>query len=157
METESKSRFDVESTEPICLENMTCVYCGALDVGIGTFDYDHVIGRKFVPKGTWQGSWSLQVRACKLCNGRKANLEDDISAITLYRALEYYPHDAELANLVLHKAEGSRSRRTGRPVVRSHEQFDVQGTLMGAANLTFGFASPPKSTEGGALNSRSCT
>jgi hypothetical protein len=38
---------------------------------------------KFVPKGTLENQWNLILNACRNCNGRKADLENDISAITM--------------------------------------------------------------------------
>src|SRR5438067_12808695 len=66
----------------IVLKNETCVYCGS-ELTAGNCTKEHVIGRKFVPKGKLHEEWNLIVRACTSCNHTKSDLEDDISAISL--------------------------------------------------------------------------
>jgi len=67
------------------LDNVNCPYCGlSIDMpSRDSWDKDHVIGRRFVPRGTIENQWNIQVNAHKLCNNRKSNLEDDISAISI--------------------------------------------------------------------------
>jgi hypothetical protein len=66
----------------ILLDNETCVYCG-IELSPEIDTEEHVVGRKFVPKGKLDGEWNLIVHACRACNRKKAELEDDISAITM--------------------------------------------------------------------------
>lgn len=66
----------------IVLRNVACVYCGT-SLTKETTTRDHVIGRRFVPKGKFAARWNLIINACEPCNNGKAELEDDISAITL--------------------------------------------------------------------------
>jgi hypothetical protein len=68
---------------PIRLNNVRCPYCGT-DVSTNR-TAEHVIGRRFVPKGMLNGEWNLILWACEVCNGRTSDLEDDISAITMQR------------------------------------------------------------------------
>jgi 5-methylcytosine-specific restriction endonuclease McrA len=70
----------------IKLNNVTCVYCGVrLDaLKPAGVDKDHVIGRRFVPKGKLAGQWNLVVRVCKPCHKHKSDLEDDLSAISMH-------------------------------------------------------------------------
>jgi hypothetical protein len=72
----------LDDKRAIRLKNETCPFCGARLTSVPS-DEDHVIGRRFVPKGVLKSSWNLVVRACKGCNGRKSALEGDISAITM--------------------------------------------------------------------------
>jgi hypothetical protein len=59
-----------------------CPYCGvALSKENST--KEHVLARKFVPKGTLNNQWNLILNACRCCNNSKSDLEDDISAITM--------------------------------------------------------------------------
>lgn len=68
--------------KPVKLKNLTCVYCSTVLSKVKSND-EHVIGRKFVPKGTLNNYWNLIVRACEVCNNKKSDLEDDISSITM--------------------------------------------------------------------------
>ena len=102
------------------------------------------MGRKFVPKGSLATGWSLIVKACTRCNNEKSDLENDISAITLLPDLGTSHDRTELAALAQRKAAGARSRRTGKPVADSYEEQTVEGTLMSAINLRFGFTAPPQ-------------
>src|SRR6266852_1995241 len=65
------------------LANITCVYCGREETSEQPLTDEHVVGRRFVPKGSFATGWALIARACEDCNNEKSDLEDDISAITL--------------------------------------------------------------------------
>lgn len=65
------------------LRNERCPYCFRLLTTLYDKDLDHVIGRRFVPRGKLAASWNLVVRACKLCNAAKARLEGVVSAVTM--------------------------------------------------------------------------
>jgi hypothetical protein len=67
----------------IVLRNINCAYCGRLFDAELPATKEHVIGRRFVPRGCFAGQWNLILNACGRCNGDKAELEDDISAITM--------------------------------------------------------------------------
>lgn len=63
---------EMPPNRPIHLSNSVCVYCGeALGSGGGT--KEHVVGKRFVPKGTLDGNWNLIVLACTPCNAAKAD------------------------------------------------------------------------------------
>lgn len=109
---------------------------------------EHVIGRRFVPKGSLNGCWNLHVWACEKCNSYKADLEDDVSAITLFNGIsEAGPvHDPDLRVEVERKARRSISRRTGRPVGKSNES--VEATLkVPVFSLSATFHAPPQLDE----------
>lgn len=69
-------------TKPVRLHNVVCPYCGATLASDSTTK-EHVVGRKFVPKGPLENEWNLILNACRPCNNQKADLEHDISAITM--------------------------------------------------------------------------
>jgi hypothetical protein len=115
------------------LRNLTCVYCGCRDTPENPLTEEHVIGRKFVPTGSFATGWSLIANACEGCNREKSQLEDDISAITLLPDLGSLHKDPKLQDLAIRKAKGSGSRYTRRPVAQSYHHDTIDGTLMGGA------------------------
>ncbi len=129
----------------IRLNNVTCVYCGAALIK-ATSTREHVIGRRFVPKGKLHGYWNLIVNACQICNGTKSDLEDDISAITMQPdVFGRYGHEDEAgASDGQRKAERAFSRRTKKPVKDSHEEMTINGALGQCVNIFFKFTGPPQ-------------
>jgi hypothetical protein len=87
---------------PEVLSNITCAYCGE-DLSTETEDTEHVVGRRFVPKGSLDGAWNIILKACKRCNREKGDLEDDISAITMQPTVAGQFQD----NLVGYTADGN--------------------------------------------------
>jgi hypothetical protein len=126
-------------------DNRTCPYC-LEELVPGSFDEEHVIGRRFVRKGSFDGQWNLILNACMRCNRQKAALEDDISAITMYRVAgdRARAGDQGFADDAHRKARGSRSRRTGKPVLHSGESQTVETTLGPGVRVTFRLSSPPQ-------------
>src|SRR6266550_9402360 len=98
------------------LDNRTCLYCGLAEAEENPFTVEHVVGRRFVPKGSLDKSWALIGNACLRCNSRKSDLEDDISAITLQPNLGERHADPLLEAEAARKAKGSVSRRTRKRV-----------------------------------------
>lgn len=130
---------------PILLDNRTCVYCGIpLDTVITT--KEHVIGRRFVPKGQLDGQWNLIVYACARCNSRKADLEDDISAISMQPDAwgRYAEPAGELPLEGMRKAQNSISRKTGKSVKDSSEKLKVEASVSNGIKISANFASPPQ-------------
>lgn len=129
---------------PILLDNETCVYCGTQLNHDAT--KEHVIGRRFVPKGKLNRQWNLIVRACKACNNAKSELENDISAISMQKdAWGRHVHEDE--SLILdsvRKANNSISRRTGRRIKDSSEQISLKAPLGHGAEFTFTVTAPPQ-------------
>ena len=127
------------------LKNVSCPYCGAT-LTAATADKEHVIGRGFVPKGKLDGSWNLIVNSCRACNGYKANLEDDISAITMQPdGFGSFGHDDENGmSEAVHKAGKSYSRRTKKLVKDSHEHLKVEGKIGRAPTYSVGLSAPPQ-------------
>ncbi|MXY08238.1 MAG: HNH endonuclease [Rhodothermaceae bacterium] len=136
---------EIPSSKAIELKNNTCVYCGIV-LTQDTSTKEHVIARHFVPKGKLQGSWNLIVKACKHCNGKKCDLEDDISAITMQPdAYGRYGHDdAVAASEGERKGQGSRSRYTGKVVKNSLENMTVEMPLGKVGTISVDFVAPPQ-------------
>jgi len=111
---------------------------------------EHVIGRRFVPKGKLNGEWNLIVRACKECNSKKSDLENDISSISM-QADAWGRHslsDSALAAEAERKAQNSISRRTRKPVKDSFEKIDIKSTFAPGVEFTFNLSSPPQIESG---------
>lgn len=127
--------------------NVLCAYCATpLDQHKGG-EQEHVIGRRFVPKGVLARQWNLIVRACPECNDRKAELEDDISAITMQPDV-YGRHavdDVRLAAEATRKAR-TQNRRTKRRVSEPTTPVVVEHHF-GPAKFTFSFQSPAQPDE----------
>lgn len=73
---------EMPNDRAILLDNISCVYCG-IKLHKQNRTREHVVGRRFVPKGTLHQNWNLIVQACKSCNNETSDLENDISAITM--------------------------------------------------------------------------
>lgn len=95
--------------------------------------------------GSYKGSGTSPQRLPS-CNSHKADLEDDISAITLQPdSWGRYGHDDISAiEDALRKAKDSRSRRTRKAVKDSSEEIKIQGTLGPGITLSFQYTSPPQ-------------
>ncbi len=136
---------EMPSNKVHILDNVNCVYCNrALDPAMQT--KEHVIGRRFVPKGKLDGQWNLILWACRDCNGLKADLENDLSAITMLPDLtgQFGHDDLSVASEAGRKANRSTSRRTGKPVKDSRENLKLNMQLAPGCEITFGLVSPPQ-------------
>jgi hypothetical protein len=134
-----------EVKRPVLLDNRTCPYCGR-ELSAEIMTEDHLIGRYFVPKGSLNNVWNLILKACEECNNAKSDLEDDISAITMRPdVFGRFSHlcDASVRQEALRKGAGSFSRRTGKPVSASREQFEIKSTF-GSATMSFSVEAPPQ-------------
>ncbi|HEX4860413.1 MAG TPA: hypothetical protein VFV07_04195 [Rhizomicrobium sp.] len=139
--------LDYEASKPLILNNKTCPYCGCDLTQAIDSDKEHVIARNFVPKGTLQSQWNLIVRACRTCNGAKADLENDISAISMYPTLDgqFAADDHRLHDAARRKTRAI-NRRTRKSVGEPEPPIDVRGNFMGA-QITFTFRAPPQAAE----------
>lgn len=131
------------SNRAAVLRNVTCAYCGCLFEGEISPTKEHVIGRRFVPKGSLKAQWNLVLNVCEDCNRQKAMLEDDISAITMMPDAwgRYAVDDDRLREEVARKAVNSRSRRTGKAVAESQEKLAIDGSF-GSLSFTVNFVGP---------------
>ena len=69
--------------------NQCCLYCFRfLGDGAVPSNREHLIGRAFVPPGTFDKGqeFNFIFRACEECNGAKAECERHVSTITLFRS-----------------------------------------------------------------------
>jgi len=134
----------IDDTRAIRLQNRTCPYCG-IPLVAGESDEDHVVARRFVPKGSLETSWNLVLRSCRSCNSAKSDLEDDISAITMHP--NAYGHIARDDQVLLadskRKARGSISRRTKKRVLESEETITLRVPLPGG-EMKFEMVAPPQ-------------
>ena len=129
----------------IRLNNVSCPYCGK-ECTKENKSIEHVVGKRFVPKGKLNNCWNLLVNACRECNGIKSDLENDISAITMQPdALGNFAHgDATGISEAARKAENSYSRRTQKPVKVSYEKMKIDMPFGQGGNMAFGFTAPPQ-------------
>jgi hypothetical protein len=128
----------------VTLDNVSCPYCGSL-LPETKSTVEHVIGRRFVPKGTMNACWNLILGACERCNARKADLEDDISAITMAPDMSgrFAEDEAQLRGEAQRKGRGSLSRRTRKPVIQSTERFRFTAPFL-RGRLNAEFVAPPQ-------------
>lgn len=130
------------------LKNRMCAYCGAaLDSVRRT--KEHVVGRNFVPRGPLNGSLNVILQSCLECNNRKSDLEDEISALTMYpdlaRGFEGMG-DAVKAE-ALRKLEKSRSRSTRKLIKESTQDHSISGNPFPGLKMSFTMTSPPQMDE----------
>lgn len=134
---------ELPANKPIKLHNVTCVYCST-ELSKVKSNEEHVIARKFVPKGSLNKYWNLIVRSCEVCNNKKSDLEDDISSITMQPDLygSYVVDDESLVSDSIRKSK-SFSRRTSKRVSDSTEELTLKAPFLGG-NITFNFISSPQ-------------
>lgn len=136
------------ATSAIRLRNIICAYCGC-ELTPATTTKEHVVGRRFVPKGKLNANWNLILNACSPCNNAKADLENDISAITLNSELigKHPDYDQDTIKDAQRKAEKSISRRTKKAVQDSTEGLKFDVPIGTNASISFDFKSPPQIDE----------
>ena len=133
--------------DAIKLPNKNCVYCGEMLTEESATE-EHVIGRRFVPKGTLFGQWNIILRACSDCNNAKSQLEDDISAITMQPdAHGQFPSEDERFRSEAQRKTPSISQFTGKPVGQSAEKMHLSGHFGPGATLGVQMSAPPQVSE----------
>jgi hypothetical protein len=125
--------------------NKGCPYCARplFEPEIPS-DEEHLIGRKFVPKGSFgrNGRFNFQFRACRDCNSTKAERERHVSSVTLYSGLPLY--DAEVRAIAINKASKDfHPDQKGTVVKDAHGEMKLVGN-MGAMSMTLGMHMPPQ-------------
>ncbi len=122
--------------------NLFCVYCGTSLHPFRGGEKEHVIGRRFVPKGTLSGQWNLVVRSCPDCNNRKADLEDDLSAITMQPdSLGQFAVDDDRLRTEAARKGQTQNRRTRRRVSEPNSPLSIESNF-GPLQCTISFTSP---------------
>lgn len=112
--------MELSHNQPTRLHNKRCAYCNAEFARDNEPQKEHVIGRRFVPKGSHDRQWNLHLNSCNECNQRKSELENDISAITMISQFSGKSEDELLLSEVSRKSR-TKSNRTGKPVSDSAE------------------------------------
>lgn len=132
-------------TKLIKLSNITCPYCGVeFRAGID-LNEDHVIGRKFVPKGSLAKQWNLVLLVCVSCNNDKSVLENEISAITLQpNAFGEFASADPLVSVEARRKGTTKSHRTGKPVRVSNESSIRTWPIFPGVTTTLKFTGPPQ-------------
>lgn len=130
---------------PIILNNSTCIYCG-IALGKNNKNKEHVIGRKFVPKGSLNNNWNLIVQSCIKCNTKKSALEDDISAITMQPSTSgiYADNEDLLRDESIRKGNKSISKLTGKPVAESYSNPELKIPFTQDLDITLSMTTPPQ-------------
>ncbi|WP_374595242.1 HNH endonuclease [Sphingosinicella sp.] len=127
--------------------NVLCAYCGITLEPFKGGEEEHVIGRRFVPKGTLAGQWNLIVRSCPACNDAKADLEDDLSAITMQPdGLGRFAADDDRLRAEAVRKARTRNRRTQQRVSEPTPPLIVKGNF-GPANITFSYTAPAQADD----------
>jgi hypothetical protein len=126
----------------IVKRNVICPYCHRPFGPDLPYENEHVVGRCFVPKGTMAAQWNLLLRACGRCNDAKADLENDLSAITMQPdAHEQYACDDPRLSAEAKRKSRAKNPRTGRFVSEIEKAPSVTFKAPGLT-MTFGFVQP---------------
>lgn len=135
----------ISADRAVVLKNNTCPYCG-VELGATDSTREHLVGRRFVPKGKLHQSWNLILRACKRCNNRKSELEDDLSALTMQPDVvgRYAQDDPDLRREAERKGSRSISRRTRKPIGNSAESLTLRGSPMPGLTMEVTLVGPPR-------------
>ena len=130
---------------PTVLDNVSCLYCST-DLALSTRTKEHVVGRRFVPKGKLQRSWNLIGYACAHCNNVKSRLEDECAAISMQPDIygKFAFDDETLRAEAARKAANSYSTRTRRPIGQSKERIAFDTRHPSGVGLSFSFVASPQ-------------
>lgn len=125
---------------PTVLDNVNCVYC-AVELSTNTRTKEHVVGRRFVPRGKLDGGWNLIAYACASCNNAKSRLEDELAAISMQPDSygNYAVDDETLRSEAARKAANSYSSKTGRPIADSRQALEFEARHSSGALISLSF------------------
>lgn len=131
--------------------NFNCPYCGVdLRDKSKKPTKDHMIARKFVPKGTLNAEWNLILDACKKCNFEKGRLEDAVSAFSLFSFDKCRPQISkdELARKLGFDEKrgtfrGSNHPETRKPIGNSFKEISINSKF-GPLDIRVNFMAPPQ-------------
>ena len=137
MDTSSDEIISLATHKPTSLDNIRCLYCDT-EITLANDTTEHVVAKKFVPKGTLARQWNLFAHACATCNTKKGYLENDISAITMQPSVSgQYAVSNELLSREAARKDSSRSRWTGERVCASYEEMAFEGRIAPGAKCIF--------------------
>lgn len=144
----------LDPNKPIRLYNVACPYCGAEFSRALTRTKEHVIGKRFVPPGLFDGQWNLIVNACRKCNGTKSQLESEVAAITMQPdAWGRHPeNDPKLASEAARRARTVKNTRTGKPVHVPEEPMEFVYQIMPGVTMKTSFVAGPQLSESSAYH-----
>lgn len=146
----SDSQIDVLRPDlPIRLNNVTCWYCGRHFDGTRVVrTTEHTIARRFVPLGKLARQWNLIGWACSECNGHKADMENDLSAISMQpdASGRYADTDDTLKADAERKAIKCYSRWTRKRVKDSAEKFTIRAPFAPGVSFKFTATSAPQAS-----------
>lgn len=125
---------------PRVLRNAICPYCRK-PLTKEALTKDHVIGRRFVPRGSLSGSWNLLIRTCRDCNGRKSVLEDRVSAASMHLPLVGRRDERDRA--LMEEARRKQLGEAGKRADRDLQRFNIEGELMPGVRMKFELVGPP--------------
>jgi hypothetical protein len=132
-------------TNLVRVDNIACAFCGkSFDAQVRPTE-DHLIGRKFVPRGSLAAQWNLIVNACQACNAEKCALENDISAISMRPDPRFNLHPLLLQEA--RRKETAKSQRTGKAVRDSVEETIVTGRIAPGVTFSFNLVCAPQAEQ----------
>ncbi|MFI4915114.1 MAG: HNH endonuclease [Phycisphaerales bacterium JB060] len=140
----SKSWQELPEGSRVRLDNAACAYCHKPFDAQFKPEQEHVIGRRFVPKGSLAGQWNVIVNSCRACNEAKSRLENDLSAIIMRPEPWGRDPPDTLRIEEARRKESSRSARTGKAVRDSSEEFRVSHQIMPGVQMSVNFVSGPQ-------------
>lgn len=139
---EELNEYNADS--PFILKNKTCVYCG-IKLSDENRTKEHVIGRKFIPKGQLNKNWNLIVYACTSCNNEKSELENDISAISMQpNSYGQYADSSEILRTESLRKGKSISKLTGQAVNKSKNKLHMKVKSDNYKDAMIIFDGPPQ-------------
>lgn len=116
---------DMRRHQSVRLKNLTCPYCG-VEITKQNDSKEHVIGRNFVPVGSFDKQWNLIVQSCKNCNNKKSDLEDDISALTLDLCIK---NNKDISKSAMQKTKRKIEKCVSRQTNKTIENSRVTGVF----------------------------
>lgn len=121
--------------------NKFCPDCGRRidDVSVKR-SMEHLIGRKFVPVGSFDGGrgFNFIFNSCEECNGQKSVYEGQLSAVSQFSSVAI-ADDPTAAARALHKAQKVIHETTRKPIVESFMRTEIKSDI-----LSLGFVGPPQ-------------
>ena len=150
--TDQDKPFNFKENQPLIwfhdnfsLSNQHCLYCHRpVFTGEVTSNKEHLIGRSFVPDGSFNGGrgFNFIFRACVDCNNEKSKAEDHISSVSLYTSPGR--NDEHVNALAKRKADQAYHPIQKGKFVK--DAFIEKSVSVGSGNMNFefGLTGPPQ-------------